>query len=79
MPYLAFYNELFIGFGENVAVNIFDQNRIAFLAGYRLNKSIRVEAGYLNQILQFGRTIDSKNVFQNNKGFILNSYFTLPL
>ncbi len=76
MPYIALYDEVFIGFGKNVNANIFDQNRIAFLLGYRFNKSIRVEAGYLNQIVQFGRTIDSKNVFQNNKGIILNSYFT---
>jgi hypothetical protein len=77
IPYFAVYNEIFIGFGKNVGVNIFDQNRLAFLMGYRFNKNIRVEAGYLHQILQFGRTIDSKNIFQNNKGIILNSYLNI--
>ena len=27
-PYLAFYDEIFIGFGKNVNMNVFDQNRI---------------------------------------------------
>jgi Protein of unknown function (DUF2490) len=74
-PYAAIYNEIFIGFGKNVNANIFDQNRIGALLGYRFNKSIRVEAGYLNQIVQFGRQINGKNVFQNNHGLIINANF----
>jgi hypothetical protein len=78
-PYLALYNELFIGFGENVNANVFDQNRIGILLGYRINKNIRIEGGYLNQILQFGRQINGKNVFQYNNGIIINANFTLDL
>lgn len=74
-PYIALYDELFIGFGKNVNANIFDQNRLGALLGYRFNKYIRIEAGYLNQILQFGRQIDKRNVFQNNSGFIINANF----
>ncbi|WP_396175204.1 DUF2490 domain-containing protein, partial [Flavobacterium sp.] len=48
-PYLAAYNEVFIGFGENVNENVFDQNRIGVLLGYQFNSSLRVEGGYLNQ------------------------------
>jgi len=76
-PYLAFYDEIFIGFGNNVANNVFDQNRVAGLIGYKFNKNFRLEAGYLNQIVQFGRLIDSKSVFQHNNGFILNTYLNL--
>lgn len=71
-PYLAAYNEVFIGFGKNVNANVFDQNRIGILLGYRFSKNMRIEAGYLNQIVQFGRQLEGKNVFQHNNGVILN-------
>ena len=72
-PYLAAYDELFIGFGKNVAANVFDQNRIGILFGYRFNKLLRIEAGYLNQTVQFGRLVNGKNVFQYNNGIIINT------
>ncbi len=78
-PYLVFYNEIFIGFGKNVNENIFDQNRVGILMGYRLNKSFRIEGGYLNQILQLGRAVNTRNVFQYNSGFILNLNFNVDL
>ena len=78
-PYLAIYDEVFIGFGENVNSNVFDQNRIGILLGYRFSKNFRLEGGYLNQTLQFGREINGKNVFQHNNGLIINSNFTLDL
>ena len=78
-PYIALYDELFIGFGENVNANVFDQNRIGLLVGYRLNKSVRLEAGYLNQTLQFGRQIGGKNIFQANNGLIINANFNIEL
>lgn len=78
-PYLAFYDEIFIGFGKNVNMNVFDQNRIGLLLGYRFNKNIRIEGGYLNQTLQLGRQIEGKNVFQNNNGIILNTNLNFDL
>lgn len=78
-PYMALYNEIFIGFGKNVNANILDQNRIGFLIGYRFNKNIRIEGGYLNQTLQFGRQINGQSVFQNNNGIIFNANFNLDL
>lgn len=78
-PYVALFDEIFIGFGENVNANIFDQNRIGALVGYRFNKSLRIEAGYLNQTLQFGRQINEQNVFQSNTGFILNTHVNFDL
>jgi hypothetical protein len=64
-------DEVFIGFGKNIGTNIFDQNRIGILLGYKLNKSIKIEAGYINQILQQGKRVNDKPVFQYNNGFIL--------
>jgi len=78
-PYLAFYDEIFIGFGKNVNVNVFDQNRIGILLGYRFNKNVRIEGGYLNQTVQLGRQINGQNVFQNNNGFILNTNLNFDL
>jgi len=74
--YLALYDEFLIGFGKNVSFNVFDQNRLGFLLGYRFSPLINIEAGYLNQIIQFGRQINAQPVFQNNQGIIINTSFT---
>ena len=71
-PYVALYDEVFIGFGKNVGENVFDQNRVGLLLGYKFNKTLQLEGGYLNQIVQLGREIDTKNVFQYNNGFIVS-------
>ncbi|MBP9932221.1 MAG: DUF2490 domain-containing protein [Chitinophagaceae bacterium] len=78
-PYAAFYDEIFMGFGKNVQANIFDQNRISFMLGYRFNPLFRIEAGYLNQIVQFGRIINGQNIFQYNHGCIINANLSLDL
>jgi hypothetical protein len=78
-PYLAVYDELFIGFGQNVPENIFDQNRFGMMLGYRFRPAFRLEAGYLHQTLQLGREIDNRNVFQNNHGLIVNAQFNFDL
>ena len=75
--YMAAYNEIFLGFGKNVNENVFDQNRVGLLIGYRINDRLRIEGGYLNQILQLGREVDSRNVFQYNNGFIINANFNI--
>jgi hypothetical protein len=78
-PYVAIYDEVFVGFGKNVSANVFDQNRIGVLVGYRFNKNIRMEGGYLNQTLQYGRKINGQNVFQNNNGFIISANFNFDM
>ena len=78
-PYVAAYNEIFIGFGKNVNENIFDQNRIGLLLGYKFNSNLRIEGGYLNQRIQLGREIDQRNVFQNNNGFVVNTVIGIDL
>lgn len=78
-PYVALYDEIFVGFGKNVNANIFDQNRLGVLLGYRFNKNVRLEGGYINQTIQFGRQIDGKNIFQNNNGIIINTNLNIDL
>lgn len=75
--YAVFFDEIFIGFGENVNANVFDQNRISAMIGYRLSKNFRFEAGFINQIVQFGRQINGKNVFQNNSGILVNLNYNI--
>ena len=75
----AIYDEMFIGFGKNINENIFDQNRLAILLGYSFNKKFRVEGGFFQQIVQLGREVNNRNVFQYNNGIILNSYLTFDL
>jgi hypothetical protein len=77
--YAAIYDEIFIGFGKNVNENVFDQNRLAILLGYRFNKELRIEGGFFQQILQLGREVNNSNVFQYNTGIIINSYFNFEL
>lgn len=77
--YAAIYDEIFIGFGKNVNENIFDQNRLAILVGYKINQKLRVEGGFLQQIVQLGREVNSSNVFQYNNGIILNTFFNFDL
>ena len=78
-PYFSFYDEVFIGFGKNVNENVFDQNRLGILIGYKFSQVIKIEFGYLNQVLQLGREVNGRNVFQYNNGIILNSIFNFDL
>ena len=81
--YAADYDEIFIGFGKNVNENVFDQNRLGLLIGYRASSKFRIEGGYINQIAQLPREITlpgeshGRNVFQRNVGFIINAYFNV--
>ena len=40
---------------------------------------MRIEGGYLNQIIQLGRKVVDKNVYQYNNGFILSGIFNFDL
>ena len=72
--YMAAADEIFIGAGKNVGVNIFDQNRIFLLAGLKLNKYLTLEGGYFNQTLQQGRRINNKTIMQRNNGVVISSF-----
>lgn len=76
---LILQDEIFIGWGENIGANIFDQNRIGILLGYKLNKLVKLEAGYINQTLQQGKRINNKPVYQHNNGFLLAANFSFDM
>ena len=48
--YISAYNEVFI----NTTNQFFDRNRIYSGLGYQINKNIRIEAGYMNQLFLNG-------------------------
>jgi hypothetical protein len=70
-------DEIFIGAGKNLGTNIFDQNRIFLLLGFKLNKKITIEGGYFNQTLQQGRRINNSTIMQRNNGVVLGSFLNL--
>ena len=75
--YGAAADEIFIGAGKDLGTNIFDQNRIFLLAGYKFNKVFSLEGGYFNQTLQQGRRVNEKTIMQRNNGWVLSSYLSL--
>jgi hypothetical protein len=68
-------DEIFMSYGENVAANIFNQNRLYGGLGYQFNDALTVEASYLNQIVQH----DDGVVFERNHTGQLSLYFTPDL
>lgn len=78
-PYFALYDEIFVGFGKNVKANVFDQNRLGILFGYKCSRMLKVEGGYLSQIVQFGRQIANQDIYQYNNGLIVNLYCNLDI
>jgi hypothetical protein len=77
MLYVAAADEIFIGAGKNVGMNIFDQNRLMFSAGVKLNKNISFEAGYINQTVMQGRMINNQTIVQRNNGITLATNINL--
>lgn len=71
--YLHCYDEIFIGVGSNVGANVFDQNRINFGMGYKINKNLLVEIGYINQIVEKPKlnNITKVPIFEYNNGFLI--------
>ena len=78
-PYAAIYDEVFIGFGNNVNENIFDQNRFGVLLGYRFSSMARIEGGFLSQIVQLPREVNGSNVFQYNNGVVFALFLNANL
>ena len=75
--YMAAADEIFIGAGKDLGVNIFDQNRIFLLAGYKFSKHFSLEGGYFNQTLMQGRRINDKTIMQRNNGWLISSFLNL--
>lgn len=49
--FLNMNDEVFIGFGEGIGKNVFDQNRFNISLGWRFNRNFNWQVGYLNQYL----------------------------
>lgn len=64
--YASVYNEIFLNFNSPV----FDRNRVYGALGYVINKNMRIEAGYMNQIQE------NRNRGQIQIGFYNNIPFT---
>jgi hypothetical protein len=64
--YLTAYDELFVNFGRQVQLNVFDQNRAYAALGYRAGSAVRVELGYLNQRVfrANGREVENNHTLQ---------------
>jgi hypothetical protein len=66
--FATLYDEVFINFGKDVGYNIFDQNRLYGAIGYSISPTLKMELGYLNQVVQL-RSLDAaslKNRIENN-------------
>lgn len=55
--YLSLYNEIFL----NSLSNVFDRNRVYLGIGHKLNQTLKLELGYMNQFLN-GRSRDQINL-----------------
>lgn len=72
-PFLAAYDEIFVGFGNKIQRNIFDQNRAYAALGYKISDAATLELGYLNQIVQKA----SGNVFEHNHTLQVSLFYNL--
>lgn len=68
--YIGLYDEIFVNFGNDVAYNLFDQNRAYAALGYSIGKIGRVEVGYLYQLVQQRKLLTTadpvQNIIENN-------------
>ena len=64
--YLAGAGELFTSFGGNVQLNVFDQSRLGAALGLQVTRTLRVEAGYLQQYIlkSTGRDAERNHTLQ---------------
>ncbi|XWW45534.1 DUF2490 domain-containing protein [Fibrella sp. USSR17] len=77
--YVNFFDEIFVGFGQNVGQNVFNQNRLSAGLGYQFSENCQLELNYLNQVVQHA-DLDpdtGKPVFELNNGFRLNLIYNI--
>ncbi|NML66281.1 DUF2490 domain-containing protein [Hymenobacter sp. RP-2-7] len=77
--YLTGFDELFIGFGQNVGLNVFNQNRLSGGLGYQFTKAAKLELNYLYQVRSHATPDPATNqpVVELNNGFRLNISYNL--
>lgn len=72
--YIGLYDEVFYNFGQNVAYNVFDQNRAYVALGRNMGHQTKLEVGFMEQTVQHrdGR------VFEHNHTLQVAIYSKLP-
>ena len=77
--YLNAFDELFISFGRNVGLNVFNQNRLSGGVGYQVRNNFKVELNYFNRVLQHAEPepATKKPIFDVDNGFRLNVSYDL--
>lgn len=68
-------DEVFINWGANVQRNVLDQNRLQASLGRRFSKSLRLELGYLEQLIQKS---DGRRL-ERNDTIVLSAYTAFSL
>ncbi len=79
--FVALYNEVFVNFGDDVAYNLFDQNRLYAALGYTIVPVLKLELGYLYQVVQL-RGLDATSLqkkIENNHTFQIALFSNLSL
>lgn len=77
--YFNGFDELFIGFGQNVTNNVFNQNRLSGGLGYQFADNAQVELNYLYQVRAHAPldAASGQPVVELNNGFRLNVVYNL--
>ncbi len=77
--FLAVYDEVMLNFGKEVGYNLFDQNRLYGALGFTFSPQMKLEVGYLYQLVQL-RSLDSaaRNRIENNHTLQIGWFSTLP-
>jgi hypothetical protein len=77
--FAAAYDEIFLSFGKEVAYNIFDQNRLYGALGITISETLKMEVGYLYQLVQ-ARTLDAQDAkmrMENNHTLQIGLFSTM--
>jgi hypothetical protein len=77
--YLTGFDEVFLGFGQNVGLNVFNQNRLAGGLGWQFTKNAKAELVYLYQVRSHAQAdaASGQPVVELNNGFRLNLEYSL--
>ncbi|HYG03062.1 MAG TPA: DUF2490 domain-containing protein [Chryseosolibacter sp.] len=77
--YLALYDEILVNFGKEVGYNLFDQNRLYGALGLTLSKAIKLELGYVYQVVQLrSLSAQSRLRIEDNHTIQVGVYSTIP-
>lgn len=77
--YLTAFDEVFLGFGQNVGQNVFNQNRLSGGLGYQFTDAVKLELSYLYQIRSHAEpdAATGQSVVELNNGLRLNVVYNL--